>query len=41
MHLLARIKRLEQKYKDPDLLPKVNKADIIETMEFIKEYLDQ
>ena len=26
-------------YKDPDMLPKVNKADMAGTMEFIKEYL--
>ena len=39
MHLLGGQKRLEDKYKDPDVLPKVNKADMEGTMESIEEYL--
>ena len=31
-------KRLKDEYKDPDMLPKVNKADMAGTMESIKEY---
>ena len=38
-HLLAGQKRLEDEYKDPDVLPKVNKADRAGTIESIKEYL--
>ena len=38
-HLLAGLKRLEDKYKDPDVLPEVNKADMARMMEFIEEYL--
>ena len=37
--LLAGQKRFEDEYKDPDVLPKINKADMVETMEPIKEYL--
>ena len=32
-------KRLEDEYKDPDMLPKVNKADMTGMMDSIKEYL--
>ena len=32
-------KRLEDEYKDPDVLSKVNKADMAGMMESIKEYL--
>ena len=39
MHLVVDPKRLKDKYKDPDVLPKVNKAHMAETMESIKEYL--
>ena len=37
VHLLAGKKRLKDKYKDPDVLLKVNKADMAATMESIKE----
>ena len=37
--MLAGQKRLEIDYKDPDILPKVNEADMAEIMEAIKEYL--
>ena len=33
MHLLAAQKMLKNEYKDPDVLPKVNKADMAGTME--------
>ena len=36
MHLLVGQKRLEDEYKDLDVLPKVNKDDMKVTMEFIK-----
>ena len=39
MHLFAGQKKLEDEYKDPSKLPKINKSDIAETMEAIKEYL--
>ena len=39
MHQLAGYKKLKDEYKDPDVLPKVNKADMAGTMESIKEYL--
>ena len=39
VHLLAGQKRLKEKYKDPDVLPKVNKANMVGTIEDIKEYL--
>ena len=39
MHLLACQKRLGDEHKDPDVLPKFNKADMARTMESIKEYL--
>ena len=38
VHLLAEQKRLKDEYKDPDLLSKVNKADIARTIVSIKEY---
>ena len=38
MHLLAGQKRLKDVYKDPDMLSKINKADMAGTMESIKEY---
>ena len=31
--------RLKDEYKDPNVLPKVNKADIVGTIEVIEEYL--
>ena len=37
--LLAGHKRLGDDYKDPDILPMVNKSDMIGTMEAIVEYL--
>ena len=37
--LLEGQKRLENEYKDPDVLPKVNKANTAGMMEPIKEYL--
>ena len=39
MHLVGGQKRIEDGYKDPDMLPKVNKADKEGMMEFIEEYL--
>ena len=39
VHLIAGQKRLKDKYKDPDMLPKVNKADIAGMMESIEECL--
>ena len=39
VHLLAGEKKLEEKYKDPDVLPKINKSDMAWTMEAIEEYL--
>ena len=36
--LLTGQKWLEDKYKDPNVVPKVNKADMAGTMEAIKEY---
>ena len=39
MHLLAGQKRLEDEYEDPDVILKVNKADMAGTMESIEEYL--
>ena len=39
MHLLAVQKKLKDEYKDPDVLPKINKSDIVGMMETIKEYL--
>ena len=38
MHLLADQKRLEDEYKDTDMLLNVNKADMAGTMESIKEH---
>ena len=32
-------KKLEDEYKDPNVLPKINKSDMAETMEVIEEYL--
>ena len=39
VHLLMGQKRLKDEYKDPDMLHKVNKADMAGMMESIKEYL--
>ena len=39
VHLLAGQKKINREYKDPDVLPKVNKSDMAGTMEAIKEYL--
>ena len=36
---LAYQKRLKDEYKDPDVLPKVDMADMIGMMEAIEEYL--
>ena len=35
----SRSEKVEDKYKDPDMLPKVNKADRVVTMKAIKEFL--
>ena len=37
VHLLASQKRLEDYYKDPIVLPKVNKADMVGTIKAIEE----
>ena len=39
VHLLAGKKGLEDKNNDPDVLSKVNKADVAMMMETIKKYL--
>ena len=39
VHLLAGKKKCKDEYKDPDMLPKVNKAALTALMVFIKEYL--
>ena len=39
VHFLSGQKKLKDKYKDPNVLPKINKSDMAETMESIKEYL--
>ena len=39
VNLLTGQERLEDEYKDPDVLPKVNKVDMAGLMESIKEYL--
>ena len=39
VHLLEGQKRLKDEYKDPDVLPKINKADMARMMKSIKEYL--
>ena len=39
VHLLASQKRLKDKYKDPDMLFMINKADIAGMMETTEEYL--
>ena len=39
VHLLAGQSRLENDYKDPDMLAMVNKAEMARMMEAIKEYL--
>ena len=39
MHLLVGQTRLDDKYKNPDELPKVNMADMAGMIEFIEEYL--
>ena len=39
VHLLAAQKELKDEYKDPDMLPKINKSDMAGMMEAIKEYL--
>ena len=39
MHLLAGQKKLKDEYKDPNMLPKINKSYVAGTMESIKEYL--
>ena len=31
--------KLEDEYKDPDMLPKINTSDVAEAMKSIKEYL--
>ena len=38
VHLLASQKNLEDEYKDPNVLPKINKSDMA-GMESIEEYL--
>ena len=37
-HLLAGQKKLKDKYRDLDVLPMINKSDMVGTMEAIKEY---
>ena len=37
VHLLAGQKRLKDEYKDPDVLPKVDKTNMAGMMETIKE----
>ena len=39
MHLMTGQKKLDYEYKDPDMLPKINKSDMAGMMEAIKEYL--
>ena len=39
VHLPAGQKKLEDKYKDPDVLPKINKSDMAGKLEAIKAYL--
>ena len=39
VHLLTGQKRLEDEYRDPDVLPRINKSDKAGMMESIKEYL--
>ena len=39
VHLLAGQKRLKDDYKDPDVLPKINKSVMAETIDAIKDYL--
>ena len=39
VHLLERQKRLEDKYKDPDVLPNFHKTKMKITMKAIEEYL--
>ena len=39
VHFLAGQKKLEDKHKDPDVLPKINNSDIEGMIESIKEYL--
>ena len=39
VHLLAGQKRLEDKYRDLEMLPKVKKADMAGTMGTIKDYM--
>ena len=36
--LMTGQKKLNDKYKDPDILPMINKSDMAGTMEAIKEY---
>ena len=39
MHLMTGQKKFEEEYKDPNVLPKINKSDMAGTIEAIKEYL--
>ena len=39
IHLLSGQKRLKDKFKDLDMLPKVNKASMVGMMESVEEYL--
>ena len=39
VHLLAGQKNLIDEYKDPNVLPKINESDIVETMESTEEYV--
>ena len=39
VHFLAGQKKLKDEYKDPNLLPKINKSDTAGMIESIKEYL--
>ena len=38
VHLMLEQKKIEDEYKDPDVLPKINKSDMAERMETIEEY---
>ena len=39
VHLIVGQKRLKDKYKNPNMLPKVNKADMAIAMELIERYV--
>ena len=39
MHFLAGQKKLEDEYKIPNMMLKINKSDMVGMIEFIKEFL--